>query len=152
MLKLAESMPIFFHYPWTGPSVWKPHRDGHYAAGSGVDSVLPDEPYRLLRSGRFHRVPLIIGANSDEGILNVIGYLNGQSKLDEVEERWDQLGPLILFHRCVRAIQLSATFFFPKLRWPSTLHAGVWMRRPRKTCEWPRKLNDSTLEAPHFHK
>ncbi len=96
VLKLAENMPIFFHYPWTGPNVWKPHRDGHFAK----DSVLPDEPYRLLRAGRFHKtVPLIIGANSDEGILNVIGYLNGQSKLDEVEERWEQLGPLILFHR-----------------------------------------------------
>jgi len=39
VLTLAEKMPIFFHYPWTGPNVWKPHKDGHYA----TDPVLPGE-------------------------------------------------------------------------------------------------------------
>lgn len=30
--------------------------------------VIPDDPAALLESGRFHRVPVMIGANADEGI------------------------------------------------------------------------------------
>ncbi len=52
-----------------------------------------------MEQGEYHKVPVIIGANRNEGILNIVGYLRGISKLDEVEKRWNSLGPLILFHR-----------------------------------------------------
>lgn len=32
-------------------------------------AVLPDEPATLFDAGRFHRVPLIVGTNSDEATL-----------------------------------------------------------------------------------
>ncbi len=95
VLDFPMHMPIFFHYPWTGPNVWKPYWDGYYAR----DPLFPKEPFALLEQGDYARVPIIIGANRNEGILNVIGYLRGISKLDDVERRWDSLGPLILFHR-----------------------------------------------------
>ena len=42
-----------------GPSYW-----------AMVDgSVIPDEPWRLFESGQFEHVPLIVGANKDEGTL-----------------------------------------------------------------------------------
>ncbi len=37
--------------------------------------VLPDEPEKLFRSGRFHPVPLILGVNADEGSVFVKGQL-----------------------------------------------------------------------------
>lgn len=42
---------------------------------------------------------MIIGSNSDEGAFNLIPYLTDIASLDEVDDRWDELGPLILFHR-----------------------------------------------------
>ena len=97
VLDFAHKTTIFFHYPWTGPNVWKPYYDGYYL--SKWYPVFPDDPYLLLEKGLYQRVPTIIGANRNEGVLNIIGYLKGISKLEEVEKNWDSLGPLILFHR-----------------------------------------------------
>jgi len=48
--------------------------------------VLPDDPERLLETGNYHRVPLIIGSNSDEGILNLAAYLQGNIEYDDVDK------------------------------------------------------------------
>ena len=97
VLDFARQMTVFFHYPWTGPNVWKPYYDGYYL--SKWYPVFPDDPYLLLERGMYQRVPTIIGGNRNEGILNIIGYLKGISKMEVVEQNWDSLGPLILFHR-----------------------------------------------------
>jgi len=54
------------------------HTDLQFADGLDfwpmVDgAVLPDEPWALLESGRFARVPLIIGTTTDEGTLFALG-------------------------------------------------------------------------------
>ena len=36
---------------------------------------------------------------SDEGAFNIVGYMKGVISFEEVNRRWDELGPLILFHR-----------------------------------------------------
>ena len=95
VLDFQTNAKIFLHYPWTGPVVWKPHFDGHYA----TDAIFPMEPFDLLQQGKYNKVSVIIGANKYEGIFNYIGYLLGMCKIEEVERRWDALGPLILFHR-----------------------------------------------------
>ena len=43
----------------------------------------------------------MLGTNADEGAFNLIGFLKGITDLDEVETRWDELGPLILFTRSI---------------------------------------------------
>ena len=43
--------------------------------------------------------PDLLGTNSDEGAFNLVGYLLGIISLEEVDRRWDELGPLILFAR-----------------------------------------------------
>jgi len=38
--------------------------------GAVIDGrVVPDEPYRLFAAGKFHRVPIMTGANADEGTM-----------------------------------------------------------------------------------
>ena len=46
---------LFLHYPWTGPNVWMPYVDGPYVK----DPVLPEDPEKLLRSGKFSKVIVI---------------------------------------------------------------------------------------------
>ncbi len=94
--EMVSRAEIFLHYPWTGPIVWKPCMDGRYLT---KDPLFPAEPRTLLETGDYHKVPLIIGANSNEGVFNLIGYLANLCNISDVEERWDSLGPLILFHR-----------------------------------------------------
>ena len=48
--------------------------------------VLPDDAQTLLETGNYHKVPIIIGSNSDEGILNLAAYLQGNIHFDEVDE------------------------------------------------------------------
>ena len=53
-----------------------------------------------LRTGQYNKVPVIIGTNSDEGAMNVVGYLDGRASFDDANEFWEEsMGPLILFHR-----------------------------------------------------
>jgi hypothetical protein len=40
-----------------------------------------------------------MGTNRDEGAFNLVAYLDGRLSYDEVDSRWDELGPLILFFR-----------------------------------------------------
>lgn len=95
-MTFASATKNFLHYPWIGPSVWMPYVDGHFSS----EPVLPDDPETLLESGRYNQVPIIIGTNSDEGALNMVGFLDGRADFEEVDSRWNtELGPLILFHR-----------------------------------------------------
>ncbi len=58
----------------------------------------------ILKQYPHIQVPVIMGCNSDEGAFNVIGYLKGKVHFDDIESKWDQLGPLILFHRSLDEI------------------------------------------------
>ena len=40
----------------------------------------------LLETGKYHQVPIIIGYNSDEGILNLAAYLQGNIQFEEVDK------------------------------------------------------------------
>ena len=48
--------------------------------------VLPEDPETLLENGKYHQVPIIIGYNSDEGILNLAAYLQGNIQFEEVDK------------------------------------------------------------------
>ena len=76
----AENTKHFLHYPWVGPNVWKPYFDG----SNVTNPVFQDHPENLLRSGNYNQVPTIIGTNSDEGALNLVGYLDGRANFEEV--------------------------------------------------------------------
>ena len=49
-----------------------------------TNPVFQDHPENLLRSGNYNQVPTIIGTNSDEGALNLVGYLDGRANFEEV--------------------------------------------------------------------
>ena len=71
----AEHTKHFLHYPWVGPNVWKPYFDGNNVSRP----LFRDWPENLLESGQYNKVPVIIGVNSDEGALNVVGFLRGRA-------------------------------------------------------------------------
>ena len=63
------------------------------------DPVLPDEPLNLLKSGNYNKVPLICGANQNEGLLIKGFYERSPEKYTEAFENWGEIGPLAFFHR-----------------------------------------------------
>jgi len=66
--------------------------------------MLPDLPETLLAEGNFNKVPVLVGANSGEGVLNSGRYILRPSLLDEdfsqPESSWgNNLGPFYIFDR-----------------------------------------------------
>ena len=68
----AENTKHFLDYPFVGPNVWKPYFDGHNVS----NAIFHDYPENLLRSGNCNKFPIIFGTNADEGVLNMVGYLD----------------------------------------------------------------------------
>ncbi len=66
--------------------------------GSTSRPLIPVNPYEALLDPVKHRVndvPLMIGANKDEGSLNIPHLIKGgQGMVKQVLENWDELGPL----------------------------------------------------------
>eukprot|EP00095_Tigriopus_kingsejongensis_P012028 maker-scaffold593_size129216-snap-gene-0.28 protein:Tk12028 transcript:maker-scaffold593_size129216-snap-gene-0.28-mRNA-1 annotation:"acetylcholinesterase " len=102
-LEFPAKTQHFLQYLWTGPNVWMPVVDGHFSS----DPVLPKKAIDILKSGDYNKVPIVMGTNSEEGAFNMCGYLKGIIHLDDVEDKWDQLAPLILFHRSLDEITES---------------------------------------------
>ena len=63
------------------------------------DPVLPDEPIDLIKSGKFNKVPLIIGTNRNEGLLIKAFYERNPGGYDQAFDNWAKIGPLAFFHR-----------------------------------------------------
>lgn len=57
---------------------------------------MPDLPYNLIKQGKVNDVPLIISAVSEEGLYPAAEFQSDPTLLDEIEQRWDELAPLIL--------------------------------------------------------
>eukprot|EP01117_Protostelium_nocturnum_P012604 TRINITY_DN4637_c0_g2_i2.p1 TRINITY_DN4637_c0_g2~~TRINITY_DN4637_c0_g2_i2.p1 ORF type:complete len:453 (-),score=112.68 TRINITY_DN4637_c0_g2_i2:87-1445(-) len=80
LTNIVKSYPAFgiLRVPW-GPTI-----DGDY---------LPDAPFRLLKQGKFVKVPYIIGDNLDEGtgFVKPINWVNDQLVKDAIKGTWTNL-------------------------------------------------------------
>ena len=48
------------------------------------EPILPDDPELLFQSGNFNKVPVIIGTNSGEGILNAAEYIKRYTNVNTI--------------------------------------------------------------------
>ena len=63
---------------------------------------VPDS-WSIIESGNFSHVPLMSGANKDEGLMMSLGLYLDEAKFADFSARWRQeLCPLIVFHRSVK--------------------------------------------------
>ena len=85
---------MFEEFNYT-PLPFKPIVDG----GLVDDPFLPDEPLTLLATGRFNRVPLILGTNQNEGLLAKAFFGRKPESYSKVFKNFDSIGPLSFFHR-----------------------------------------------------
>nr|CAD7448142.1 unnamed protein product [Timema bartmani] len=58
----------------------------------GADAFIPGDPMKLLKEGRFHKVPFIIGVNSAEGKLALTGMFNCCDVVD-IEKNFQRTVP-----------------------------------------------------------
>ena len=73
------------------PNPWVPVVDGEFAS----DPFIPDYPENLIKSGKYRKIPVLIGGTSEEGILGMreLFHHPGSYSL------FTQSLPLILFNR-----------------------------------------------------
>ena len=80
---------------------------------SAYPPFLPETPENLLQRGEFSKVPILIGTNSGEGILNAQEYIKTPELLGEEfndVSYWDQVrGPVYIFDREPRLMGADIT-------------------------------------------
>ena len=74
------------------PSPWKPVLDFPYLK----DPVFPSDPVELIKSGKFHKVPTIIGGNKNEGAYRTSIFIRNPEKYEEIVLNWDNMAPIFL--------------------------------------------------------
>ncbi|CAG7725234.1 unnamed protein product, partial [Allacma fusca] len=53
------------------------------------EAFLIEHPLQIITDGRGHRVPMLIGANADEGLLSSIAIHNSEDVAENYEKNWD---------------------------------------------------------------
>ncbi|XP_069956161.1 pyrethroid hydrolase Ces2a-like isoform X2 [Cherax quadricarinatus] len=105
-VSLNALVPAFLNFcVWNGlPWVAVPRVDHDY---------LPDDPAKLLREGRFHKVPMISGVNQHEGIFVTRAITNSQKVRDELIHKFQEVGPkaALLFQDGRRSLTLARLAF-----------------------------------------
>ncbi|EAT35318.1 AAEL012509-PA, partial [Aedes aegypti] len=57
---------------------------------------LANHPYKLMKSGKFHQVPLLLSVNEAEGLYPGAEFISKQEYLDSINKNWNQVLPSIL--------------------------------------------------------
>jgi len=91
MEELMEKSRMFERYIWV-PNPWKPLVDGHFA----TRPFLPFPIKESFQKGKYHKVPLMLGHNRDEGAMFLPQFLNHPDRMREVDDTFDVLGPVLL--------------------------------------------------------
>ncbi|XP_062541217.1 venom carboxylesterase-6-like [Armigeres subalbatus] len=60
---------------------------------------LADHPYKLMRTGKFYHVPLLLSVNEAEGLYPGAEFISNREYLDSINKNWNELLPSILDYR-----------------------------------------------------
>ncbi|XP_065087801.1 venom carboxylesterase-6-like [Ochlerotatus camptorhynchus] len=64
---------------------------------------LADHPYKLMQTGKFYRVPLLLSVNEAEGLYPGAEFISKQEYLNDINKNWNKLLPSILdYHTSMR--------------------------------------------------
>ena len=79
----------------TLPLIFKPVVDDFTS-----DPFVPKDPWKMIEAGEFNQVPIIMGANSDEGLFSALNFYLNPDLLEELSSKWEsEYAPLYIFHR-----------------------------------------------------
>ena len=77
------------------PYIFKPEVDNFTS-----DPFLPKSPWEMIEAGEFNQIPIIMGSNSEEGLLSALSIYDNEKMIAELAARWDNFyGPLVIFNR-----------------------------------------------------
>ena len=77
------------------PYIFKPEVDNFTS-----DPFLPKSPWEIIEAGEFNQIPIIMGSNSEEGLLSALSIYDNEKMIAELASRWDNFyGPLVIFNR-----------------------------------------------------
>ena len=77
------------------PLIFKPVVDNFTS-----NPFVPRDPWEIIESGEFSQVPLIMGANSDEGLFPTLKFYANETMILQMAANWDKfIAPLLIFNR-----------------------------------------------------
>ena len=80
------------------PCIFKPEVDNFTS-----DPFLPKSPWEMIEAGEFNHIPIIMGSNSEEGLLGALNIYNNETKIEDLAAKWDNVyGPLVIFNRLLK--------------------------------------------------
>ena len=94
--KIQENTPLYSPIQYfTQP--FKPYIDDF-----NTDPFIPKDPLDMIEAGEFNDVPLILGNNKDEGLMNALTFYYKPELLEEVTRKWNvDQGPFFVGARFV---------------------------------------------------
>ncbi|EZA54385.1 esterase E4 [Ooceraea biroi] len=99
----TNTIPKFFEWDGNPILVWTPVVEPEV---HGVERFLPEQPLDLIRKGKFHKVPLIVGVTKDE-FGGVVVDIDKQHKrgddtmLNDLNNEWYRLAPIVFMYERV---------------------------------------------------
>ena len=69
-------------------------------ADFATEPFMPQSPEMAMRLGQVNNASVVIGFNKDEGIYQIPPYVLDPTKLPNLNDNWDVLGPQLLFGKC----------------------------------------------------
>ena len=106
--KIQENTPLYSPIQYfTQP--FKPYIDDF-----NMDPFIPKDPLDMIEAGEFNDVPLILGNNKDEGLMNALTFYHKPELLEEVTRKWNEdQGPFFVGARFVLLmIDLSSSLLY----------------------------------------
>ena len=67
--------------------------------GDGSNGFIAGEPLQLFEQGDFNDVPLMIGSNSNEGLLFLFPFVKQALGFDDLKSNWTEVMAGVLFNR-----------------------------------------------------
>ncbi|CAL7939259.1 unnamed protein product [Xylocopa violacea] len=90
-----NTMADFFEWHRDPIVIWKPVVEREIA---GVERFLPAQPVDLIKQGKFHQVPVILGITKDEFGAVVVAFekqtRNGDDMYSDMNDNWNRIAPI----------------------------------------------------------
>jgi carboxylesterase type B len=77
------------------PYIFKPEVDNFTS-----DPFVPKNPWEMIEAGEFNHIPIIMGSNSEEGLLSALEIYKNEARIKELAAKWENFyGPLVILNR-----------------------------------------------------
>merc|ERR1719318_1290678 len=93
-LDILKASIMFLDWDYANPMPWVPIQDSFSS-----HPFLPNTFTKAVQYGKFEKVPVIIGACKDEGLILTAPFYKARKRWDVLRKNWEEWAPLLFFNR-----------------------------------------------------